>query len=143
MWIWKGKLCGRTLKVYQVWDKPILDNIFKSYLGYHDLKGLHNSPNYFERLQKHLFAPIWQFSPPTFFITYMSVERLWGFFIKVLHTLYASRLNFPYIIEDLQFVHIIDLIWIDLVTCIKYITIIEHLVFANLSQNIIIYIIYF
>jgi hypothetical protein len=48
--IQKWKLCGRTLKIYQVWNKPNLDNIFKSYLGYHDLEGLHNSPNYFENL---------------------------------------------------------------------------------------------
>jgi hypothetical protein len=46
----KEKLCGRTLKAYQVRDKPNLDNIFKSYLGYRDLGGLRNSPNYFERL---------------------------------------------------------------------------------------------
>jgi hypothetical protein len=70
----------------------------------------------------------------------MSIERLWDFFIKVLHTLYASRLNFPNKIKDLQFVHIIELIQIDLVTFIKYIMIIEHFVSANLSQNIIIFI---
>jgi hypothetical protein len=32
--IQKGKLCGRTLKAYQIQDKPNLDNIFKSYYGY-------------------------------------------------------------------------------------------------------------
>ncbi len=58
MQIQKGKLCGRTLKVYQVQNKPNLDNIFKSYLGYRDLEGLHNSFDYFERLQKNLFAMI-------------------------------------------------------------------------------------
>jgi hypothetical protein len=50
----KGKLCGRILKTYQVRDKPNLDNIFKSYLGYCGLEGLRNSPDYFERLQKNL-----------------------------------------------------------------------------------------
>ncbi len=50
MWIWKGKLCGRTLKVYQIWDKPNLTNIFKLYLGYCDLESLHNLPDYFEKL---------------------------------------------------------------------------------------------
>jgi hypothetical protein len=48
--IQKGKLCGRILKVHQTQDKPNIDNIFKSYLGYCDLEGLCNSTNYFERL---------------------------------------------------------------------------------------------
>jgi hypothetical protein len=46
----KGKLCGKTLKAYQIQDKPNIDNVFKSYLGYCDLGGLHNSLDYFERL---------------------------------------------------------------------------------------------
>jgi hypothetical protein len=35
-----------------------LDNIFKSYLSYHDMKSLRNSLDYFERLRKNLFAMI-------------------------------------------------------------------------------------
>jgi len=38
--------------------KPNLDNIFKSYLGYRDLKGLNISPNYLESLWKKLYAMI-------------------------------------------------------------------------------------
>jgi hypothetical protein len=30
----KGKLCGRTLKTYQVQKKQNINNILKSYLGY-------------------------------------------------------------------------------------------------------------
>ncbi len=71
MQTWKGKLCGRTLKTYQIQDKPNLDNIFKSYLGYHDLEGLCNSFDYFERLQKTLFVMIWQLGPPMFFVTFI------------------------------------------------------------------------
>jgi hypothetical protein len=115
-----GKLCGRTLKVYQVQNKPNLNSIFKSYLGYRDLEGLHNSLNYFERLQKKLFAMIQQFSPPMFFVTFTFPERLRDFFIKALHTLNALRLNLSNKIEDLQFVHIIKLIQIDPMTCVKY-----------------------
>jgi hypothetical protein len=37
----------KTLKAYQVRNKPNLDDIFKLYLGYYDLEGLHNSPDYF------------------------------------------------------------------------------------------------
>jgi hypothetical protein len=49
MRIQKGKLCGKTLKAYQIQDKPNLDHVFKSYLGYCDLESLHNSLGYFER----------------------------------------------------------------------------------------------
>jgi len=98
----KGKLCGKVLKAYQIQDKPNLDNIFKSYFGYRDLESLHNSPDYFERLQKHLFAMIQQLGPPTFLVIFTFVERLWDSLIKVLHTLHASRLNRPNKIKDLQ-----------------------------------------
>jgi len=52
MQIQKGKLCGKTFFFFQVQDKPNLNNIFKSYLGYHDLQGLLNSHDYFEKLRK-------------------------------------------------------------------------------------------
>jgi hypothetical protein len=39
----------------QVQNKPNLDNIFKSYLGYHDLEGLHNLLCYFERLYRRVY----------------------------------------------------------------------------------------
>ncbi len=69
---------------------------------------------------KNLFVMIQQLGPPTFFVTFTSAERLWDPFIKVLHTLHASKLNLPNKIEDLQPVHIAELIWIDLTTCARY-----------------------
>jgi len=74
--IGKRKLCGRTIKVYQIRNKLNLNNIFKSYLGYCDMKGLRNSLNYFERLRKKLFIMIRQFGLLTFFVTFTSVKRL-------------------------------------------------------------------
>jgi hypothetical protein len=35
--IQKGKICEKTLKAFQVQNKPSLHNIFKSYLSYYDL----------------------------------------------------------------------------------------------------------
>jgi hypothetical protein len=106
--MWKGILCGRTLWAFRVQDKPNLDNILKSYLDYHDLQNLCNSPNYFERLRKKLFIMIKQLGLPTFFVIFTFVERLWDLFIKALHTLYVSRLNLSNKIEDLQSFHIIE-----------------------------------
>jgi hypothetical protein len=93
--IWKGKLCGKTLKTYQICDKPNLNNIFKSYSGYCDLKSLCNSFDYFERLQKNLFVMIQQLNFPTFFVIFTFAKRFWDPLIKILHTLHASKLNFP------------------------------------------------
>jgi len=42
----------QILKTFQERNNPNVDNIFKSYLGYHDLQHLSNSPDYFEKLQK-------------------------------------------------------------------------------------------
>ncbi len=120
MQIRKGKLCGKTLKTYQIRNKPNWDNIFKSYLSYHILEGLCNSLDYFERLWKTLFAMIRQLGPSTFFVIFTFVKRLWDLLIKTLHTLHASRLNLQNKIKDLQFVHIAELIWIDPITCAIY-----------------------
>jgi len=86
---------GKTLKAYQVQNKPNLDNIYKSYLDYCDLEGLRNSCDYFERLSKKIFVMIQQLRPPMFFIIFTSTKRLWDLLIKVLHTLHASKLNLP------------------------------------------------
>ncbi len=48
------------------------------------------------------------------------MKKSWDPFIKALHTLHASRLNIPNKIKDLQCVHIVELIQIDLVKCAKY-----------------------
>jgi len=101
VWLWKGKLCGRTLKASQVRDNPNLNNIFKSYIDYHDLQCLCNSLDYFERLQKNLCRMIRQLGPSTFFVTFTSVERLWDPLIKTLHTLlHVLKLNLLNKIED-------------------------------------------
>jgi hypothetical protein len=81
--------------------KSNLDKIFKSYLRYRDLKGLHTSPYYFLKLRKILFIMIRQIGLPTFFATFKSIVRLWNPLIKALHTLHAKKLNLPNKIEDL------------------------------------------
>jgi hypothetical protein len=65
------------------------------------MEGVHNSPNYYERLRKNLFAMIQQLGPPMFFVTFTFAERLWDPLIKALHTLHASRLNLLNKIKDL------------------------------------------
>jgi hypothetical protein len=61
-----------------------------------------------------------QLGPITFFITFISIERLCDPFIKVLHTLHVLRLNLPNKIKDLQLFHITKLIQSDPVTCARY-----------------------
>jgi len=102
----KRKLNGRSLKASEVRNKPNLDKIFKTYLGYHDLKMLCTSPNYLENLRKVLFTMRRQIGPPTFFVTFTFAKRLWDTLIKALHTLHAKKLNLPNKIEDLQSINI-------------------------------------
>jgi hypothetical protein len=78
------------------------------------------SLNYFKNLRKNLFAKIKQISPPTCFVTFTSIKRLWDPLIKALHTLHAKKLNLPDKIEDLQSIHIIELIHNDPITCARY-----------------------
>jgi len=51
-----------------------------------------------------------QLGLPTFVVISTSIERLWDFFIKNLHTLHALKLNLPNKIKNLQLVHITKLI---------------------------------
>jgi hypothetical protein len=60
-----------------------------------------------------------QLGPPTFFVIFTFVERLWDLLTRALHTLHASKLNLPNKIEDLQSFHITKLIQINLVTCAR------------------------
>jgi len=78
------------------------------------------SLDYFKILRKNLFAIIKQISPPTCFVTFTSIKRLWDPLIKALHTLHVKKLNLLDKIEDLQSIHIIELIHNDPITCARY-----------------------
>jgi hypothetical protein len=45
-----------------------------------------------------------------FFVTFTFPIKLWDSFIKILHTIHVSRLNLLNKIEDLQYIHIVELI---------------------------------
>jgi hypothetical protein len=44
------KVKWKSLKAFEVWDKPNLNDIFKSYLAYHNLKILCISLDYLDSL---------------------------------------------------------------------------------------------
>ncbi len=83
------------------------------------MEGFHNSPNYFQKLWKKLFAII-RLGLLTFFVTFTSIKRLWDLLIKSLPILHASKLNLSIKIKDFQSIHITKLIWVDPVTCARY-----------------------
>ncbi len=74
MCIHKGKLLGCQFQAHDVINKPNLDVILHSNLGYMDLSGLHTSFDYLSRLRKDVFVMIQQVGPPTFFVTFISVK---------------------------------------------------------------------
>ena len=43
-----------------------------------------------------------QLGPPTFFVTLISIEKLWQPLIKALHSLHFKRLNLPENFDQLQ-----------------------------------------
>lgn len=54
-----------------------LQKIFQSTIAYQCFKSIHTSSDYFENMRKDIFAMICQLGPPTFFVTFTSVEHLW------------------------------------------------------------------
>jgi hypothetical protein len=88
--IWKEKLCGKTLKAYQIWNKPNLDSIFKSYLSYCDSEGLRDPHNYLKRFQKHLFIMIQQLGPPTF-LSFLHLMKDYGILSLKFYTHYMFQ----------------------------------------------------
>ena len=56
-------------------QKPNLERILKSNIGYVDFKRIRISPDYVHQLKKNFFAMICQLGPPTFFVTFTSVEQ--------------------------------------------------------------------
>jgi len=71
----KGKLKGRKLLAKDVKYKPKLDNILKSDIGYIDFEYIIISLDYLQQIKKKIFAMIHQQGPPTFFVTFTSVEH--------------------------------------------------------------------
>jgi hypothetical protein len=55
IFIRKGKLNYRSLKSFKVRDKPNLNKIFKSYLGYHDLEMLCTSKIILKFMKKIIY----------------------------------------------------------------------------------------
>ncbi len=116
----KGKLLHRTLQAKDVMEKPNLDNILKSDIGYMDLSKLRTSPDYLSQLRKNVFAMIRQLGPPTFFVTFTSAESKWPPLLKCLYDLNYKKLALNVSFDKLESKHIVDLIRCDLVTCACY-----------------------
>ena len=57
--------------------KTNLEKILKSLISYCCLRNIRKYPDYIEHIRKYVFAMIWQLGPPTFFVTFTSVEYLW------------------------------------------------------------------
>ncbi len=63
---------------------------------------------------------IWQLGPPTFFVTFTSVESKWVLLLKCLYDLNSKKLRFNIPFDKLEPKHVIDLIHCDPITCAQY-----------------------
>ena len=73
----KGKLKGRKLIVKDVKSKSNLHCILKLDIGCMDLRTIRTSPDYLQQLCKKIYVMIRQLGPPTFFVSFSSVEHRW------------------------------------------------------------------
>jgi hypothetical protein len=60
-------------------------------IGYIDFKNIRISPNYLQQNKKTIFAMIRQLGPPTFFITFTSVENCWDPLVVVVFDLHKNK----------------------------------------------------
>ncbi len=82
---------GHKLQVKDVKQKPNLERILKSDIGYVDFKRIRISPDYIHQLKKNVFAMICQLGPPTFFVTFTSVEQNWDPLLSALEQLHNAH----------------------------------------------------
>ena len=92
MWVQirKGQLKGRNFLAKDVKYKVNLVKIMKSDIGYIDFKNICTSPDYLQQNKKTIFAMIRQLGPPTFFITFTSVENHWDPLVAMVSALYRN-----------------------------------------------------
>lgn len=115
----KWKLKGRKLLTKDVKYKPNLDNILKSDIRYINFKHIRISPYYLQQMKKNIFSMIRQQGPPTFFITFTSVEHQWTPFLNTLTKLHSKRKKRKHI-ETIEDYNIDYLIRNNPVTCTRY-----------------------
>ena len=93
MWvrIRKGQLQGINLLAKDFKYKVNLEKILKSDIGYIYFKNTHISPDYLQQNKKTTFAMIRQLGPPTFLITFTSVEHCWDPLVATVSDLHRNR----------------------------------------------------
>lgn len=77
MSIHKGELKGETILAKYVDCRKYLQQVLKSPIAYHSLKNIHTSLDYLIFFRKNVFVMIIQLGPPTFFVTFTSLEHIW------------------------------------------------------------------
>jgi len=82
-------------------------------LGYMNLSRLCTSPDYLSQLRKDVFVMIRQLGPPTFFVTFTSVESKWLPLLKCLYDLNSKKLGLSIPYDKLKPKDVVDLIQCD------------------------------
>jgi hypothetical protein len=77
-------LKGRKLLAKDVKSKPNLDRILKLDICYMDLRTICASLDYFVGLCRNIYAMIQKLGPPTFFVSFSTLEHCWGALINAL-----------------------------------------------------------
>jgi len=101
-------------------SKHNLDKLLHFDLRYCDLTHLQMSLDYLSKLWWDSFAMIHQLGPPTFFVTFISVESKWTTLMSTLHTLNKNHMENLKKFNELESKHFIDLVNSNSITCAHY-----------------------
>ena len=116
----KCKGNNKNLSAEQLKQEGALDRLIRYDEGYKFLNALRDSPPYFEKTKKDLFAMIRQLGPASLFCSFSSAETQWIHLLRILGQLVDHK---PYTDEELESLNWEDrchLIQSDPVTCARH-----------------------
>ncbi|GFR50622.1 hypothetical protein Agub_g12709, partial [Astrephomene gubernaculifera] len=81
----KAKLGGQSIKASQVANEEVLQDLIRTDAAYRDFKQLRESPDYWDKAKKDLFAMLRQLGQPTFFMTLSAADLQWPDLLRCLY----------------------------------------------------------
>ena len=116
----KCKGNNSSLTAGQLKQQGSLERLIHHDEGYKFLRALRDSPPYFEKAKKDLFAMIRQLGPATLFCSFSSAETKWMHLLKILGRLVDQRNYTDEELENLNWEEKCRLIQSDPVTCARH-----------------------
>ena len=114
------KTKGKKYTVENVLDQQQVNDLVRLDEGYYIFRSLRNSPPYFEKRKKDLFAMIRQLGLPTWFVSLSAADTRWPDLLKILGKLIDKKEYNDEEIEQMDWTERTRLVRSDPVTCVRY-----------------------